>query len=108
MDEARSHGEIERLRGAGAAVSEFCRRHRVRRLALFGSILRDDFGPGSDIDLLVEFEPEGAPGFFELGEMREELATIFGRNVDLRTPRSLSPYFRDRILREAVPLHDAA
>jgi hypothetical protein len=108
VDGPRRDAEIEKLREAGEAVSAFCRRHRVRRLALFGSILRDDFGPGSDIDVLVEFERDGAPGFFELGEMREELSTLFGRDVDLRTPRSLSPYFRDRVLREALPLHDAA
>ena len=108
MDEPRRDAEIEKLREASEAVSVFCSRHRVRRLALFGSVLRDDFGPESDVDVLVEFEPDGTPGFFELGEMREELSSLLGRNVDLRTPRSLSPYFRDRVLREALPLHDAA
>ncbi|MHB8798996.1 MAG: nucleotidyltransferase family protein [Thermoanaerobaculia bacterium] len=97
-----------RLRLAPDRVAEFCRRHRVRRLGLFGSVLRQDFGPESDVDVLVEFEPGGAPGFFELGEMREELSSLVGRPVDLRTPRSISPYFRDRVLREAVLLHDAA
>jgi hypothetical protein len=108
MARPRTSPFVGRLELAPEAVAEFCRRHHIRRLGLFGSVLRDDFGPESDVDVLVEFEPGAAPGFFELGEMREELSTIFGRNVDLRTPRSLSPYFRDRVLREAVRLHDAA
>ncbi len=108
MGSSHASPPADRLRLDPNAVSEFCRRHRIRRLGLFGSVLRDDFGPGSDVDVLVEFDPGGAPGFFELGEMREELSTIFGRSVDLRTPRSLSPYFRERVLREAVRLHDAA
>jgi len=108
MEASRTSPFAGRLDLAPEAVAAFCRRHRVRRLGLFGSVLRDDFGPESDVDVLVEFEPDGAPGFFELGEMQEELSSLFGRNVDLRTPRSLSPYFRDRVLREAIPLHDAA
>lgn len=83
-----------------AEIAEFCRRHNIRRLSIFGSALRDDFGPGSDVDVLVEFEPGLAPGlgFFS---MEMELAEILGHKVDLNTPGFLSPYFRDRVLAEA-------
>jgi hypothetical protein len=88
-------------------IAEFCRRHRIRRLALFGSVLRDDFGPDSDVDVLVEFEPGHTPGlaFFS---MEEELSGMFGRKVDLNTPGFLSRHFRDEVMREAEPLYVAA
>lgn len=81
-------------------IAEFCRRNRIRRLALFGSVLRDDFTPQSDVDVLVEFEPDARVGlrFFAL---EEELASILGRKVDLNTPGFLSKYFRDEVLAEA-------
>ena len=81
-------------------VAAFCRRNRIRRLALFGSVLRDDFAPDSDIDVLVEFEDGHAPGlaFFA---MEQELSEILGRKVDLNTPQFLSRYFRDTVLAEA-------
>ena len=81
-------------------VSDFCRRHHIRKLALFGSVLRDDFRSDSDIDVLVEFEPGCTPGlaFFE---MEIELSEILGRKVDLNTAGFLSKYFRDRVLAEA-------
>jgi predicted nucleotidyltransferase len=88
-------------------IAEFCRRHRIRRLALFGSILRDDFRPESDVDVLVEFEPGARTGYAFFG-MQDELSEILGHKVDLNTPGFLSNYFRDEILREAVPLYDAA
>ena len=99
---------IAAAEAARPEVEDFCRRHHVRRLALFGSVLRPDFREESDIDVLVEFEAESAPGFFEFVGMKEELSALLGRPVDLRTPGSLSPYFRDEILREAFPLHDVA
>jgi len=82
-------------------LSELCRRWSVRRLALFGSVIRGDFTPQSDVDVLVEFEPGRTPGlgFFEF---ESELSRLFGRRVDLHTPGFLSPYFRDAVLREAV------
>ncbi len=83
-----------------AALSEYCRRNRIRRLAFFGSVLRDDFGPGSDIDVLVEFEP-GVKVGLRFFEMEIELSHLLGRKVDLNTPGFLSPYFRDDVLREA-------
>src|SRR4051812_3934186 len=81
-------------------LAEFCRQNGVRRLALFGSALRDDFGPGSDVYVLVEFEPGRPPGlsFFR---MQEELCELFGRAVDLHTPASLSRYFRNQVLSAA-------
>ncbi|HEY3569846.1 MAG TPA: nucleotidyltransferase family protein [Thermoanaerobaculia bacterium] len=81
-------------------IVELCCRHHIRRLAFFGSVLRNDFGPESDVDVLVEFEPGYVPGlaFFSI---EEELSRILGRKVDLNTPGFLSPYFRDQVLAEA-------
>ena len=89
------------------AVAEFCRRHHVRRLALVGSVLRDDFKPTSDVDVLVEFEPGHVPGlaFFR---MEAELSALIGRKVDLNTPGFLSRYFRDQVLSEAETQYVAA
>jgi len=84
------------------AIAEFCRRNHIRRLALFGSALHGDFGPESDIDLLVEFEPGHIPGLLGIARMERELSAILGgRKVDLRTPEDLSRYFRDEVLQEA-------
>ena len=83
------------------ALASFCRRHRIRRLSLFGSALREDFGPDSDVDLLVEFEPGARVGLFEMAAMERELGTIVGRKVDLRTPAELSRYFRDEVVASA-------
>ncbi len=82
-------------------IAEFCRPHHVRRLALFGSVLRDDFGPDSDVDVVVEFEPGHTPGlgFFA---MQQELTHLLRRKVDLNTPGFLSPHYRERVLREAA------
>ncbi len=88
-------------------VADFCRRHHIHRLALFGSVLRDDFTDQSDVDVLVEFEPGKTPGW-EFISMRDELSAILGRTVDLNTPKSLSRYFRDEVLAEARVLYDAA
>ena len=83
-------------------LSDFCRRHHIRRLAIFGSALRGDFGPGSDVDVLVDFMPGHTPGFFRLFEMEEELSCLFGgRKVELRTPEDLSRYFRDKVVATA-------
>jgi len=81
-------------------VRDFCRRHHIRRLALFGSVLRDDFRPDSDVDVIVEFEPGHTPGL-DFFAMQEELSAIFGRRVDLNTAGFLSTYFRDRALADA-------
>ena len=81
-------------------VSDFCRRHHIRKLALFGSVLREDFRSDSDIDVLVEFEPGCTPGLAFFG-MEIELSEMLGRKVDLNTAGFLSPHFRDRVLAEA-------
>ncbi len=84
-------------------VEEFCRRNHIRRLSFFGSILRDDFGPDSDIDVLVEFEPGHVPGLIRLAGMELELSQLLGdRKVDLNTPMCLSRDFRREVLAEAV------
>lgn len=80
-------------------IAEFCKRNHIRKLSLFGSILREDFRPDSDVDVLVEFEPGSGPGFFGLAHMERELSVILGgKKVDLRTPQELSRYFRDDVL----------
>jgi predicted nucleotidyltransferase len=83
-------------------IADFCRRNQIRRLSLFGSVLRDDFQPGSDVDVLVEFEPGARVGFFELYDMEQELSRLLGcRKVDMNTPKSLSKYFRNEVMQEA-------
>ena len=83
-------------------IAAYCQRHNIRRLAFFGSVLREDFSAGSDVDVLVEFVPGTAVGFFKLYDLEEELSRILGgRKVDMNTPKSLSKYFRDEVLAEA-------
>jgi len=86
-------------------IAGFCQRYHIRKLALFGSVLRDDFTPDSDIDVLVEFEPGHTPGlsFFS---MQEELSELLGRQADLNTYNFLSQYFRDRVVSEATVLYE--
>jgi len=81
-------------------IAGFCRRHFIRRLSLYGSVLRDDFRPDSDVDVLVEFEPGHVPGW-DIVSFEEELSEILGRKVDLKTPAELSKYFREEVLAEA-------
>lgn len=90
---------------SGPQLADFCRRHHVVRLSVFGSALRDDFRPDSDVDVLVEFAPGKAPGlaFFR---MQDELSSLIGRRVDLNTPGFLSDQFRDEVLASARVLYD--
>jgi uncharacterized protein len=88
-------------------VQQFCQRYHVRKLSLFGSVLREDFTPESDVDFLVEFDPENIPGLFCLATMQDELSQILDRVVDLRTPNELSNYFRDRVIAEAMTIYDS-
>jgi predicted nucleotidyltransferase len=89
-------------------IAEFCRRNRIRRLSLFGSVLRRDFGPDSDVDVLVEFEPEAKVGFIRLAGMERELSEVLGRKADIRTANDLSPYFRNEVLAAAEVQYAAA
>ena len=88
-------------------IIDFCRRHHIRRLAFFGSVLREDFRPDSDVDVLVEFEPGHTPGlaFFA---MQDELTRILGRAVDLNTAQFISPYIREQVQEEAEVVYEQA
>ena len=89
-------------------LADFCRRNHIRRLALFGSVLRDDFAPESDVDVLVVFEPGTRVGLIGFAGIENELSELIGRKVDLNTPKCLSPYFRDEVLREAQTAYEQA
>lgn len=88
-------------------VIEFCRRHHVRKFAFFGSVLRDDFRPDSDVDVLIEFEPEHIPGLIRLMAMQLEFSDLIGREADFRAPGDLSRHFRERVMVEAEVLYAA-
>lgn len=83
-------------------VAEFCRRHHIRKLAVFGSVLREDFGPDSDVDVLVEFELGHPVGLIRLAGIERELSELLGHPVDVNTPGFISPYFREEVLKEAA------
>ena len=87
-------------------IVEFCKKNHIKKLSLFGSVLRDDFTENSDVDVLVEFEEGKTPGFAFFG-MQEELSEILGRRVDFNTKGDLSEYFIDEVLREAASLYDS-
>lgn len=87
------------------AIAEFCRRNRIRELSLFGSVLRKDFRADSDVDVLVEFEPEAQIGLMALGRMRRELAALFGRSVDLVPKAGLKLIIRDSVLASAQVIY---
>jgi predicted nucleotidyltransferase len=88
------------------AIAAFCKRNHVRKLSLFGSVLTERFGDNSDIDMLVEFDPEFGPGLLGIAGMEIELSEMLGRKVDLRTARDLSRYFRDQVVGAAVPQYE--
>ena len=89
-------------------IAEFCRRNHIRKLSFFGSVTRDDFTPESDVDVLVEFEPEKRIGLFGFTGLELELSDLLGRKVDLNTAGFLSKYFREEVLREAEAIYAAA
>jgi uncharacterized protein len=88
-------------------IADFCRRHHIRKLAVFGSALHGDSRPDGDLDVSVEFGPGHVPGLAFFG-MEQELSELLGRRVDLNTPQFLSPYFRDEVLAEAEVQYDAS
>ena len=83
-------------------LAAFCRQHQIRRLAFFGSVLRADFRPDSDVDVLVEFDPGTSVGLIRLAGMELELSRLLGRTADVRTPQDLSRYFRQDVLKSAA------
>lgn len=87
-----------------AEIEPLCQQYFIRKLALFGSVLRDDFRPDSDVDILVEFEPGHTPGF-DFIDIQDKLSDIIGRTIDLNTPQDLSRYFRDQVLAEAEVIY---
>ena len=98
-----------RLPIQSAALAALCRRHRIRRLSLFGSVLKGTDRPDSDVDLLVEFERDATPSLFDLADIETELSALLdGRPVDVRTPEDLSRYFRDEVVREAEVQYESA
>ena len=94
--------------GVTAASSAFCRRHHIARLALFGSVLRDDFGPESDVDVLVEFQAGHVPGMGFVGIEREFSDLLHGRRVDMVTAKFLNPRMREQVVNSAEPLYVGA
>ena len=82
-------------------IADFCRRHHIRKFAFFGSVLRNDFHPDSDVDVLVEFEPDYRLGLFELIRMQREFSEMIGREADFRTPEDIGRYMRDRVIAES-------
>lgn len=89
--------EIDRER-----IAAFCRDHHLTKLALFGSVLTDRFGPESDVDVLFEYDPEHVPSLFGVARMERELSDILGRKADMRTPQDLSRHFRDEVVSNAL------
>jgi len=90
-------------------IVAYCKKNHIRKLAFFGSFLRDDFHSDSDIDILIEFEKGFTPGFFDLVKMEEQLSSFFkGKEIDLRTPNDLSRYFREKIVSNAEVLYAAS
>jgi predicted nucleotidyltransferase len=89
-------------------ISAFCRKHHIQKFSFFGSVLRNDFRPESNVDVLVEFEPDHVPGFIRLAGIERELSELLGRKADLPTEGCLSPYFKDEVLQEAEVQYVAA
>jgi predicted nucleotidyltransferase len=94
-------GKRVNLKVSKKKIEEFCKKHHIRKLSLFGSVLRDDFRSDSDVDVLVEFDPNHIPGLIRLAGMEFELSEILGRTVDIRTAQDLSRYFRQEVLHSA-------
>ena len=98
---------MPRIQIPAQELADLCQRYHVRQLALFGSVLRDDFRPDSDVDVLVEFEPRARIGFMALGRLQRELAALFQRPVDVVPRDGLKPIIRDRVLSDAEVVYAA-
>ena len=88
------------------AICAFCERHPIKHLSLFGSALRGELGPESDIDLLVEYEPDARISYFDMAQQEIDLGRMVRRNVDLRTPHELSPHFRQQVIESAELIYE--
>ena len=97
-----------KIRVSKAEIEDFCRRYHIRRLAFFGSVLRDDFGPESDVDVLVEFEEGARVGLIRLAGIELELGKLLGHEVQIHTVKGLNPQFRDEVLRLAEVQYEPA
>lgn len=97
-----------RIAVPGKKIEDFCRRNKIRKLSLFGSVLTQEFGPDSDVDVLVEFRPDARVGLIGLAAMELELSEIVGHKVDIRTPPELSRYFRHEVLDSAEEVYSEA
>ncbi len=89
-------------------IRAFCRRNRIRKLAFFGSVLREDFTPRSDVDVMVEFEPEARVGLIALAGMELELGRLFGQRAEIHTVKGLNPMFRDEVIESAEVQYEHA
>jgi hypothetical protein len=98
--------DVTTLPAESARIAAFCRANGIRKLSLFGSALTERFGDDSDVDLLIEFEPEQRIGYLRMAAIERELSEIIGRKADLRTAAELSRYFREDVLRDAVPQYE--
>lgn len=102
MDGKHKVSEIKGIELSQDQLEGFCRKNHIARLSFFGSVLRKDFGPESDVDVLVEFEEGHVPGFLGIARMQKEISDMIGCEVDLRTPQDLSRYFRDEVVASAA------
>jgi predicted nucleotidyltransferase len=102
MERGQKVSRVNGIELSKGRLDDFCRKNHIAWLSFFGSVLREDFGAESDVDVLVEFEEGRAPGFFGIARMQEELSDLIGRKVDLRTPQDLSRYFRDEVVASAA------
>jgi predicted nucleotidyltransferase len=98
----------DRLQLPQGAITDLCRRYHIQRLSVFGSVLRDDFRPESDVDVLVEFEPGTRPTYFTLSRIEAELSHLAGRRADVHMAKSIHPYIRDKVLDQAEDLYVGA
>jgi hypothetical protein len=89
-------------------IAAFCEKHHLTKLALFGSVLTERFGPESDVDVLFEYDPHHVPTLFDVARMERELSALLGHKADMRTPKDLSRHFREEVVRSAVVQYDAA
>lgn len=96
----------ERIGISKEQITEFCQKNHIKKFSFFGSVLRDDFRPDSDIDILIELDKKYRTGLMKMAGMMIELSKMLGRNVDLRTPDDLSDYFRDEVLQEAEAIYE--